>query len=111
MNDNSTVIRCRLLNNFLFALVSVVVITGFNLPVAVAKGKLDSDKLPLNLELADRFTLQDNTSSSLRVAQQDVSPQEVETFTEITVAANEKGTESDISEDDIKKYKTGNQKC
>ncbi len=66
---------------FLFALVSVVVITGFNLPVAVANGELDSDRLPLNLELADRFTLQDNTSSSLRVAQQDVSPQKVETFT------------------------------
>ena len=105
MNDNSTVIRRRLLNNFLFALVSVVVITCFNLPVAVAKGKLDPDRLPLNLELTDRFLLQGNTSSSLRVAQQDASSQEVERFTEIAVAANEKGTESDISQDDIKKYK------
>ncbi|MDX2507703.1 MAG: hypothetical protein QNL62_24960 [Gammaproteobacteria bacterium] len=103
--NNSTLVRCRLLNNFLFALVSVVVITGFNLPIAVAKGKLDPDRLPLNLELADRFMLQDNTSSSLRVAQQDVLPQEVETFAEITVASNEKGTESDISQEEIKKYK------
>ena len=83
MNDNNTAIRCSLLNNFLFALVSVVVITCFNLPVAVAKSELDPHKLPLNLVLADRFTLQDNTSSSLRVAQQDVSPQKVEIFTEI----------------------------
>ena len=105
MNDNNAVIRCRLLNNFLFALVSVVVITGFNLPVAVAKGELDPDHSPLNLELTDSFMLQGNTSTSFRVAQQDVPPQELETFTEIIVASNEKGIESDISEDDIKKYK------
>jgi hypothetical protein len=105
MNDNNTVVRCRLVKNSLFALASVVVFTGFNLSVAVAKGELEPDRLPLKLELADHFMLQGNTSSSFRVAQQDVSPQEVETFTQITVAANEKGTESDISEDDIKKYK------
>jgi len=105
MNNNSTALRCRLLNNFLFALVSVVVITCFNLPIAVAKSKLDPHNLPLNLELTDRFTLQGNTSSSLRVAQQDASPQEVEKFTEIKVAANEKRVESDVSQDEIKKYK------
>jgi hypothetical protein len=104
MNDNSAVSRCKLLNNFLFALVSVAVITCFNLQVAVAKGELDPDKVPLNLELADRFTLQDNTSSSFRMAQQDASPQDVETFTEIKLAANEEGTESDVSQDVIEKY-------
>jgi len=98
MNDNNAVIRCRLLNNFLFALVSVVVITCFNLPVAVAKGELDPHKLPLNLELTDRFMLQGDTPSPLRVAQQDASPQEVEKFIEIQVAANEKGAESNISQ-------------
>ena len=94
MNDNTTVLAYRLPSNFLFVLVSVVVITCFNLPIAVANGELDSHKLPLNLELTDRFTFQGNTSSSFWVAQQDASPPEAETFTEITVAANEKGTES-----------------
>jgi len=104
MKNNSTVLKCRLLNNFLFAFVSVVVITCFNLPIAVAKGKEDPHKLPLNLELTNRFMLQGDTSSSLRVAQQDASQQEVEKLTEIKVAANEKGAESDISQDEIKKY-------
>ena len=105
MNNNSTVLRCRLLNNFLFALVSVVVINCFNLSIAVAADKLDLDQLPLHTELTDRFMFQGNTTSSYWVAQQDVRPHEGEIFTEIKVAANEKGTESDISQEEIKKYK------
>lgn len=105
MNNNSTVLRCRLLDNFRFALVSVVVINCFNLSIAVAADKLDLDQLPLNLELTDRFMFQDNTTSSYWVAQQDASPQEVEKFTEIKVAANEKRADSDISQEEIKKYK------
>ena len=105
MNNNSTVLRCRLLNNFRFALVSVVVINCFNLSIAVAADKLDLDQLPLHTELTDRFMFQGNTTSSYWVAQQDVRPHEGEIFTEIKVAANEKGTESDISQDEINKYK------
>jgi len=43
MNNNSTALRCRLLNKFLFALASVVVINCFNLSIAVAKEREDSD--------------------------------------------------------------------
>lgn len=105
MNNNSTVLRCRSLNNVLFALVSVAVINGFNPSIAVAKDKEDPHKLPLNLELTDRLMLQGNTTSSYWVAQRDVRPHEGKNFTEIKVAANEKGIESDISQEEIKKYK------
>ena len=104
MNDNSAEFRCKLLNNFNLALVSVAVITCFNLPVAVASSKLDLNNLVLNLDLSDRLTIQGSTSSPLWVTQQDVSPQKVQNFTEIKLAANEAGTEIDVSEDVIEIY-------